>query len=104
MSLLSALPKGDALAEPDWPTVIGEFFPFYGSMRWESLYSASTWGAGPTLYLAGGALPAFIAIAAQLPVVRRRHQAVIDTYRPMTASALLVHFARGQTELHFHFF
>ncbi len=83
MSLLSALPKGDALG-----------VPLFGAYK----------GAGPSLSLGGGALLAFVALAARLPVVRRRLQAAIATYGLLAASALLVLISGGQIELHFYFF
>jgi PAS domain S-box-containing protein len=104
MSLLSALPKGDALAEPAWADRHRGIL----SILWLHTLGVPLFGiymgAGPRLYLGGGALLAMFAIAAQLPVVRRRLQAAIATCGLMTASALLVHIAGGRTELHFHFF
>ncbi len=104
MSLLSALPKGDALAEPAWADRHRGIL----SILWLHTLGVPLFGiymgAGPRLYLGGGALLAMFAIAAQLPVVRRRLQSAIATCGLMTASALLVHIAGGRTELHFHFF
>ena len=103
-NLLAALPKGDALDEPAWAArhrgilyilwlhVLG--VPFYGAYM----------GAGPGLYLGGGALLGAIAVAARLSLVGRRLQAAIATYGLVMASALLVHLSGGRIELHFHFF
>ena len=104
MDLLASLPKGDALAEPAWNSRHRGIL----SILWLHVLSVPMFGiymeASPTLYLGGGGLLAFIAVAARLSVVRRRLQSAIATCGLMTASALLVHLSGGQIELHFHFF
>ncbi|MGB5045406.1 MAG: hypothetical protein WBO11_10635, partial [Nitrospira sp.] len=104
MDLLASLPKGDALAEPAWNSRHRGIL----SILWLHVLSVPMFGiymgASPSLYLGGGGLLAFIAVAARLSVVRRRLQSAIATCGLMTASALLVHLSGGQIELHFHFF
>jgi len=104
MDLLAGLPKGEALAEPAWNArhrgILSILWLHVPGVPMFGIYM----GASPTLYLGGGGLLAFIAVAARLSVVRRRLQSAIATCGLMTASALLVHLAGGQTELHFHFF
>ena len=104
MDLLAGLPKGEALAEPAWNSRHRGIL----SILWLHVPGVPMFGAymgaSPSLYLGGGALLAGIAIAARLSVVCRRLQSAIATCGLMTASALLVHLAGGQTELHFHFF
>lgn len=104
MDLLAGLPKGEALAEPAWNSRHRGIL----SILWLHVPGVPMFGAymgaSPSLYLGGGALLAGIAVAARLSVVCRRLQSAIATCGLMTASALLVHLAGGQTELHFHFF
>ncbi|HRB80724.1 MAG TPA: hypothetical protein PK614_00485 [Nitrospira sp.] len=104
MDLLVSLPKEDALAEPAWSSRHGGIL----SILWLHVLSVPMFGiymgASPTLYLGGGGLLAFIAVAARLSVVRRRLQSAIATCGLMTALALLGHLSGGQIELHFHFF
>lgn len=104
MDFLASLPKGDALAEPAWNSRHRGIL----SILWLHVLSVPMFGiymgASPSLYLGGGALLAFITVAARLSVVRRRLQSAIATCGLMTASALLVHLSSGQIELHFHFF
>ncbi len=103
-NLLAALPKGDALDDPAWSVRHrGILYILWLHVLGVPLYGAYM-GAGPSLYLGGGALLGAIAIAAQLPAVGRRLQAAIATYGLVTASALLVHLSSGRIELHFHFF
>ncbi|MBI4002755.1 MAG: PAS domain S-box protein, partial [Nitrospira defluvii] len=101
---MSALPKGDALAEPAWASrhrgiltvlwIHALGVPLFGRYM----------GATSNLCLVGGAVLALVAAIAQLPAVPRRLQSAIATCGLMSASALLVHLSGGYIELHFHFF
>ena len=102
--LLSALPKGDALAESAWVSrhrgiLVVLWFHALGVPLF-GLYM----GAPASFCLSGGAALGLMAAIAQLPAIPRRIQSALSTCGLMIASALLVHFSGGFIELHFHFF
>ena len=102
--LLSALPKGDALAESAWVSrhrgiLVVLWFHALGVPLF-GLYM----GAPASFCLSGGAALGLMAAIAQLPAIPHRIQSALSTCGLMIASALLVHFSGGFIEMHFHFF